>query len=320
MTNTGTSLIVTTPATNTPDPNWYYYGQFGLDTPLTTGNIYRIKADLTAPGGAVNPSILLAFNARGTSGYAFTQINQGAANGPGTSASTWSGYLVPLENSVAIPAPQAQFIVFDGGPSTTVGGTVTASSIQVQSIALADVLASATSQGTDTSFAVAADGNASATEWGYFDATLGTGTLPTLTHTPANGASGPLVMSALTTTNAANIGFASFQGPTGSIPTTAGKLVLIRAKIQTSSSPTATMPTVWLNADSATVQAGLLIQRDNAGTSGPTSTPKDYYMVFEPVDATCTFNLRLLADTPNINGNIQMTELEVLEADTPSEP
>jgi hypothetical protein len=318
MTNTGTSLSIFTPVANAPDASWYYYAQYDtLQAAVDPANIYRVKASLTAPGGASNASILLSFNARGNAGYAFTQLNQGTALGPNSTPSDWSGFMVPVEAGT----PQAQFIVFDS--SSSVGGTVTASSIQVQSIDLAAVKASASvAQATSSSFPVAASGNASATEWGYFGAALGVSpvTIPTFTRTPANGASGPLVMSAVTSTDPLNLGFASFQGPTASIPTTAGKLVLVRAKLSTSSSPSAKLPTVWMNAEAPTLQAGMLIERDNAGTSGPTTSAKDYYLVFEARDAVCAFNLRVLADKASINGNVQMTELEVLEADMPSEP
>jgi hypothetical protein len=321
MTNTGTSLIVTTPLANAPDALWYYYGQFGLGVPLTTGNIYRLKADLTAPGGAANPSILLAINARGTAGYGFTQLNQAPISGGVTaSASTWSGYLVPVETKAT--GPEAQFIVFDS--SSTAGGSVTASSIQLQSIDLAAVLGTATSQGTQTSFTVSADGNPSTTAWSYFDTALGSApvTKPTLSRNPLNGGTGPIVMTAITsTTDINNIGFASFSGPTGAITTTPGKLTLVRANISTPSGDSAKLPTAWMNVDdAATLQAAMLIERDTAATSGPSASGNDYYLVFEPKNATCTFSLRTLVDKTSINGSVQMNELEVLEADMPSEP
>lgn len=312
MTNTGTSLRIQSPLAQAPAAGYFYYGEYGaLQATVDPASLYRLKTSLTAPGGAANPSIILAFNARGNAGYGFVQTNSGAAGGPTATASTWSAFLAPLEAGT----PQAQFIVFDSAGTT--GGVVEASAIQVQNIVLADVLASASVvQATSSSFPVAASGNASATEWGYFEAPFTS--LPTFTRTPANGQSGPLVMSAVT--SASTTGMASFQGPTASIPTTAGKLVFVRVKLSTSSSASATLPTLWLNSEAPTIQGGALIQRDNAGTSGPTSTPSDYYLVFEAKDAVCALNVRILADSPGISGNVQMTELEVLEADMPLEP
>jgi hypothetical protein len=313
MTNTGTSLRIQTPVTNTPTASYFYYGEYGrIQTTVDPDNLYRVTASVTAPGGSANASIILALNARGNAGYGLMQTNSGAAGGPTATASSWSAFLLPLEAGT----PQAQFIVYDSTSAT--GGLVEASDISVQNIKFTDLLASASVvQATSTSFPVSSTGAATATEWGYFDAPFGA-VSPTFSHTPANGASGPLVLSAATATD--NFGLASFQGPTASIPTTAGKLVLIRTKLSTSSSASAVLPTIWLNTEAATIQSGTLIQRDIAGTSGPTSSPDDYYVVFEAKDAVCAFNLRILADAASINGNVQMTELEVLEADMPLEP
>lgn len=314
LTETATALRIQTTVAKAPSANWYSYGQFAhVQASVDPANLYRMKATLTGPGGALNPSILLTFNARGNAGYAFVQTNSGAAGGPTATASTWSAFLAPLEAGT----PEAQFIVFDS--SSTAGGVIEASAIQVQNIALADVLASAAVvQATKTSFTVSATGAATATQWGYFDVPFTTGGSPTFTHTPANGATGPIVMSAVTATS--NIGYASFQGPTASIPTTPGKLVFIRARLSTSSSISAKLPTVWLNTEGPTIQGGSFIERDNAGTTGPTSTPRDYYLVFEAKDTVCAFNFRINADKASINGNVQLTELEVLEADMPLEP
>lgn len=314
LTNTGTALRIQTTVANAPSATWFSYGQFdALQASVDPANLYRMKASLTGPGGALNPSILLTFNARGNAGYGFVQTNSGAAGGPTATASTWSAFLAPLEAGT----PQAQFIVFDS--ASTAGGTIEASAIQVQNIALADVLATAeVVQATQTSFTVSGTGAATASAWGYFDVPFSTSGSPTFTRTPANGATGPITMSAVTAT--ANIGMASFQGPLASIPTTPGKLVFIRARISTSSSTSAKLPTVWLNTEAPTIQGGAFIQRDNAGTTGPTSTPKDYYLVFEAKDSVCAFNFRILADSASINGNVQLTELEVLEADMPLEP
>lgn len=316
LTNTGTALRIQTTVAKAPSANWYSYGQFAhVQSAVDPANLYRMKTTLTGPGGALNPSILLTFNARGNAGYGFLQTNSGAAGGPTSTASTWSAFLAPLEAGT----PEAQFIVFDS--SSTAGGVIEASAIQIQNIALADVLASAgVVQATDTSFAVSATGAATATEWGYFDVPFSTSGSPTFTRTPANGASGPIVMSAVTAT--ANIGYASFQGPTASIPTTPGKLVIIRARLSTSSSTSAKLPTIWLNTEGPTIQGGLMIERDtvNPTVTGPTSTPKDYYLVFEAKDSVCAFNFRINADKASINGNVQLTELEVLEADMPLEP
>jgi hypothetical protein len=315
MTNTGTSLRIQTPLTNSPT-GYFYYGEYGkTQASVDPANLYRVTASLTAPGGTANPSIILALNARGNAGYGLMQTNSGAAGGPTSTGSSWSAFLLPLEAGT----PQAQIISFDSTDAT--GGLLEASSISVQSVPFADLLASASVvQATSTSFAVASDGNASATEWGYFEAPFGGGGLPTFSHSPANGNAGPLVMSGATATT--NLGLAAFQGPQASIPTTAGKLVLIRAKLSTSSATSAVLPTVWMNTEAPTVQAGTLIQRDTANptVTGPTSTPTDYYVVFEAKDAVCAFNLRILADTGGMNGNIQMTELEVLEADMPLAP
>jgi hypothetical protein len=314
MTNTGTSLRIQTPVTNAPTASYFYYGEFGVtQAGLVTSNLYRATASITAPGGTANASIILALNGRGTTGYGLMQTNAGVAGGPSATASSWSAFLVPVE---AGPV-QAQFIVFD--PNSSVGGLVEASSYQVQSIALTDLLASASVvQATQTSFAVSSTGNGTATEWGYFDVPFSTAGSPTFSHTPANGASGPIVMSAATAT--ANIGMASFQGPTNSIATTVDSLVLVRAKLSTSSSAAAVLPTIWMNVEAGPIQGGALIERNIAGTSGPTSTPADYYVVFQAKDTAAQFNLRVLADKPSINGNVQMTELEVLEADMPLEP
>jgi len=318
MTNSGTSLSIQTPLTSAPSASYWYYGQYDtLQATVDPLNLYRMKATVTAGVYTANPSMLLVFNARGNAGYGFVQTNSGAAGtnrGPGTTPSTMSAFLAPLEGGT----PQAQFIVFDS--SATQGGTpFVASAIQVENIALADVLASAAVvQATKTSFTVSSTGAATATQWGYYEAPFSSSGLPTFTRTPANGATGPLVMSATTAT--ANIGMASFQGPTASIPTTMGKLVIIRARLSTTSSTSAKLPTIWLNTEAPTIQGGLFIERDNAGTSGPTSTPKDYYLVFEAKDSVCAFNLRVLADKASIAGNVTLHELEVLEADMPLEP
>jgi hypothetical protein len=318
MTNSGTSLSILTPLTSTPSTSYWYYGQYDtLQATVDPLNLYRMKATVTAGVYTANPSMLLVFNARGNAGYGFVQTNSGTAGtdrGPGTAPSTLSAFLAPLEAGT----PQAQFIVFDS--SATQGGTpFVASAVKVENIALADVLASAeVVQATKTSFTVSSTGAATATQWGYYEAPFSTNGLPTFTRTPANGASGPLVMSAATVTN--NIGMASFQGPTASIPTTIGKLVIIRARLSTTSSTSAKLPTIWLNTEAPTIQGGLFIERDNAGTSGPTSAQKDYYLVFEAKDSVCAFNLRVLADKASISGNVTLHELEVLEADMPLEP
>ena len=307
MTNTGTALRIQTPLANVPTASYYYYGEFGeLQATVDPAYLYRSKMSLTAPGGAANASVLLTFNARGNAGYGLLQTNAGAAGGPSATASTWSSFLAPLEPGT----PQAQFIVFDS--SSTAGGVIEASAIQVQRIGLADVLASASVvKPTVSSFTVAASGSASATEWGYFSVPFTTS--PTFTRSPANGAAGQIVMGAVTASG--QTGMASFQGPTASIPTTPGKLVIVRVKLSTSSSASAVLPTLWLNTEAATVQGGLLIERDNAGTTGPTATAKDYYLVFEAKDAVCALNVRLLAQANGISGSIVMSELEVLEAD-----
>jgi hypothetical protein len=315
LTNTGTALRIQTTTTKAPSANWYSYGQFAaVQATVDPANLYRMKTSLTGPGGALNPSILLTFNARGNAGYGFLQTNSGAAGGPTATASTWSAFLAPLEAGT----PEAQFIVFDS--SSTAGGIIEASAIQIQNIALADVLASAeVVQATQTAFTVSATGSATPTQWGYFDVPFSTAGSPTFTRSPANGApAGPIVMSAVTATS--NIGYASFQGPVASIATTPGKLVIIRARLSTSSSTSAKLPTIWLNTEAPTIQGGLFIERDIAGTTGPTSTPRDYYLVFEAKDAVCAFNFRINADKASINGNVQLTELEVLEADMPLEP
>jgi len=292
MTNTNTALRIQTTVANAPSDVWFSYGEFGaLQATVDPANLYRMKASLTGPGGALNPSILLTFNARGNAGYGFVQTNSGAAGGPTATASTWSAFLAPLEAGT----PQAQFIVYDS--ASTAGGVIEASAIQVQNIALADVLASAeVVQETQTSFTVSATGAATATEWGYYDTPFSTNGSPTFTRTPANGATGPITMSAVTAT--ANTGMASFQGPSASIPTTPGKLVFIRARLSTTSSTSATLPTVWLNTEAPTIQGGAFIQRDtlNPTVTGPTSTAKDYYLVFEAKDSVCAFNFRILAD------------------------
>jgi hypothetical protein len=313
MTNTGTSLRIQTPVTNSPS-TYFYYGEYGVtQAGLVTSNLYRATASITAPGGTSNASIMLALNGRGSTGYGLLQTNSGQAGGPTASASDWSVFLVPVEDGPV----QAQFIVFDSTSAT--GGLVEASSYQVQSVPLVDLLASASVvQATQTSFTVSSTGFATSTEWGYFDTPFSANGLPTFSHTPANGATGPIIMSGATAT--LNTGMASMQGPTNAIPTTVDSLVLVRAKLSTSSSASAVLPTIWMNVENGPIQGGSMIQRDIAGTSGPTSTPADYYVVFQAKDTAAQFNLRILADAASINGNVQMTELEVLEADMPIDP
>jgi hypothetical protein len=320
MTNTGSSLRIQTPVTSAPTTSYFYYAEFGAaQAGLSTANLYRATADITAPGGSLNPTIILQLNGRGTTGFGYLLTNPAAttASSPGAGASSWSAFLRPDQDGDV----QAQFIVFD--PNSSVGGLVEATNYQVQSLPFQDVLDSASVvQATKTSFTVASDGANTATEWGYFEQALSANGNPTWSHSPANGATNTaLVMSATTNGNtASNIGYQSFQGPDYAIPTTLGKLVLIRAKLSTSAATSDNLPAAWLHVDTPTAQSGKMIERGNDVTSGPTSTARDYYLVFEAKDTTAQFNMRWLADKPSMTGDIHLTELEVLDTDMPLAP
>jgi len=313
LSKTGTSLSFQTPMTNTPT-GYYYYGTYGwVQTTMDETNLYRLQASVSGSNGpSGNPSILLGFNSRGDGGYAFTQITP--SQGPGTTPEAWSAYLAPTKSCT----PDLVLGVLD--PGDTWGGTVVMSNIKIDEILLNDVLGSADSIATINSFTVGSTENT--TEWYYLDAAADTAsTKPTFSHTPTAGGSGSSLLLQASTSSATNIGYASLNGPGNTFATTSGKLVIIRAKLATSSADSAKLPTAWLNVETAAFQPGMLIER-TAGVagSGPTTSATDFYLAFEAREATAKFNFRIIADKAGIAGNVILSEVEAMEVDVPAEP
>jgi len=309
LSKTASSLSITCALTNT-NPGWYIYGKYTYAQPVQPGFIYRVQADVSIAATGTAPSAVLAMNARAGSGsnaaagYGFSQILAGQL---GATPVTKSGYLVPAQAG----NPAVEVFLLD--VSDAQGGTLTATNVQVQRVDLQQVLDSASAVLTVTDFTIGT-GN-----WTSFTAPFGTSpvTLPTFNLTSTSGPD----LSITATTSASdvfNIGLASFEGPTATV--TAGKLIVARYGVRTSSADTAKLPTLYLVVQDPTSQGGFALDRDTATGSGPSSTPKDYYVVYETTGTTAKATFSCLAASLGINGNLTLGDLTVYSADIPSGP
>jgi len=328
-TNNNTAVSFTVPLVN---PVWsgtdarFEYGQWGSNVTVATGNLYRVKATIASSNAAAtaNPTVYVGLNGRATAlgtGYGNTLVVGGATWGPtSTGSKTVSGYLVPVAPGTA----GAIFAVFD--PDNNKGGTITASGIQLQRVTVSSLGTGITRADLSSFTARAVPNDGEFTYFGVPYSALASATptvLPTFTRTPLDGASNSaLVLTASSGGNANAVGFESFDGK-NIFTSTAGKLAVVEATLSSTSAQNAT-PSVWVNVQTNDLsnQGQFLLDPKDA-TTGPTSTPKIYYCVFENITGTsqqCAVSFRLLCETATVNGNVSLSQLVVTEYTPPSGP
>jgi len=309
LTKTASSLSITCAVVNT-NPNWYIFGMWAYAQPVQPGFIYRVQADVSIAATGVAPSAVLALNARAgygsnaAAGYGYYQILAGQL---GATPVTKAGYLVPVQAG----NPAVEVFLLDA--TDTQGGTLTATNVQVHRVDLQSVLDTAGEVLTVTDFTIGT-GN-----WTSFTAPFGTSpvTLPTFSLTTVSGPD----LSVSGTTSASdvyNIGFARFEGPEA--PVSAGKLILARYGVRTSSADTAKLPSLHLVVLDPTAQGGFVLDRDTAAGSGPSVWLRDYYVVYESTGTTARATFGCLAWTTGINGNLTLGDLTLFSGEIQPDP
>lgn len=272
-TNSGTSLQFTTQLDGTGIPSGAgLYVQFSTaGVPVTTSKVYRLKASVTSSntvGSVADPTIIAQLSG-GVAGTGYYTSAGGAFQAlTGSTPKVVSAYLWPLADGTASP----NIIVFDSFATT--GGTITASSLSVQSFNPALLTGTAAlydaGTGAASTFAVASS------------TTAGSWTIPTTgAFTILNFASGSAVANfsvapssagnsatlAINTASSSSTsiqGIASWSGSNLYTPS-AGKLVVVNAVVKTANLSNK-YPKPWLIVDGSAPNfggAGLLAQSNN---------------------------------------------------------
>jgi hypothetical protein len=311
------SMSITSPVSQTLTSGGRGVVQYGQLAPnnnvnVVTSKVYRMRATVSSNNAtAIDPTVFVRLNGRATVGMGEFLLTEGTASGPTTTPKTIAAYLWPA----AAGSAQAQFGVQDS--TATYGGTFTATNVIVDSFDptkligksdLKDVGNGATTGFTFATVATPGSFNLS----GPYNFTG----MSMVSFTTTGSGSTAIVLNGSGSASSTQ-GFA-YYGTT--LFTTSASAKLVSVKVNVSSSTTGTPDIRFRLASGADAsQPTFWINRNADG--GPSSTAKDYYVMFESSGAATSFDFfidAILDGATSCNGELKINRVTISEYSKPN--